>query len=153
MPTSARMQLLAWFFLEVQTPSKCSGHGSEDYLYAENTYFRGGRTTQLIKCTPWSTRLHLHPKIIKKMKTFLEVEGKMGPIPAPGGQFRPPLPDTNHKIRKDNVAEKRKRGTPKKFRPATPKPIAAHLPLPEAPPKPKMMHPYHQYQCMKAPHG
>ena len=29
------------------------------------------------------------------MKTFLEVEGKMGPIPTPGSQFRPPLPDTN----------------------------------------------------------
>ena len=27
------------------------------------------------------------------MKTFLEVEGKMGPVPI--SQFRPPLPDTN----------------------------------------------------------
>ena len=99
--------------------------------------FRRDRTTQLIKCTPWSTRLHLHPTIIKKMKTFLEVEGKMGPIPTPSSQFRPPLPDTNPNIRKDNVTEKRKRATPKKFRPATPKPTTAHPPLPEAPPKPK----------------
>ena len=68
------------------------------------------------KCTPWSTRLHLHPTIIKKMKTFLEVEGKMGPIPVPGhgNQFRPPLPDTNPNVRKNNVTEKRKRATPKK---------------------------------------
>ena len=99
--------------------------------------FRRDWTTQLIKCTPWSTRLCPHPTIIKKMKTFLEVEGKMDPIPAPVSQFRPPLPDTNHNIRKNSAAEKRKRATPKKFRPATPKPTAACLLLPEAPPKPK----------------
>ena len=99
--------------------------------------FRRNQTTQLIKCTPWSTRLHPHPTIIKKMKTFLEVEGKMGPIPAPVSQFRPPLADTNPNIRKNNATEKRKRATPKKFRPATPKPTTAQLPLPEAPPKPK----------------
>ena len=99
--------------------------------------FRRDQTTQLIKCTPWSSILHPHPMIIKKMKTFLEVEGKMGPIPVPISQFRPPLPDTNPNIRKNNAAEKRKRATPKKFRPATPKPTAAHLPLAEAPQKPK----------------
>ena len=98
--------------------------------------FRKDQTTQLIKCTPWSTKLHLHPTIIKKMKTFLEVEGKMGPIPAPISHFRPPLPDTNPNIRKNNATGKRKRATPKKFRPATSKPTAAHPPLPEAPPKP-----------------
>ena len=92
---------------------------------------------QLIKCMPWSTRLHPHPTFIKKMKTFLEEEGKMGLIPAPISQFRPPLPDTNPNIRKNNAAEKRKRATPTKFRPATPKPTSVHLPLPEAPPKPK----------------
>ena len=74
------------------------------------------------------------------MKTFLEVEGKMGPIPVPvpGSQFRPPLPDTNPNVRKNNVTEKRKRATPKKmFRAATPKPTTAHPSLPETPPKPK----------------
>ena len=71
------------------------------------------------------------------MKTFLEVEGKMGPIPTPSSQFRPPLPYTNPNIRKDNITEKRKRATPKKFRPVTPKPTAACPPLLEAPPKPK----------------
>ena len=97
--------------------------------------FRSDWTTQLIKCMPWSTRLHPHPTIIKKMKTFLEVEGKMGPIPVPVCQFRPPLPDTNPNIRKNNATEKRKRATPMKFRPATPKPNMTCLPLPEAPPK------------------
>ena len=63
--------------------------------------FRRDRMAQLIKCTPWSMRLHLHPTIIKKMRTFLEVENKMGPIiPAPPNQFRPPLPETNPNIKK-----------------------------------------------------
>ena len=102
--------------------------------------FRRDRTTQQIKCTPWSTRLHLHPTIIKKMKSFLEVEGKMGPISvqAPANQFRPPLPETNPNVRRNDGTEKRKRATPKKkFRSATPKPTITCPPLPEAPPKPK----------------
>ena len=101
--------------------------------------FKRDRTTQLTKCTPWSMRLHLHPTIIKKMKTFLEVEGKMGPIPAPApsNQFRPPVPETTPNVRKNDVTEKRKRATPKKkFRPATPKLTVVHPSLPEAPPNP-----------------
>ena len=34
------------------------------------------------------------------MKTFLEVEGKMGQTPTPASQFRPPLPNSNPNIRK-----------------------------------------------------
>ena len=71
--------------------------------------FRRDRTTQLIKCMPWNTKLCPHPTIIKKMKTFLEVEGKMGHIPQPtSSQYRPPHSDTNPKVRKDNAAEKQK---------------------------------------------
>ena len=101
--------------------------------------FKRDRMTQLIKCAPWSMRLHPHPTIIKKMKTFLEVENKMGiiPVPVPGNQFRPPLPETNPNVRINDATEKRKRATPKKFRPATPKITATCPPLPEAPPKPK----------------
>ena len=52
--------------------------------------FKRDRMTQLIRGVPWTTKLHLHPNIIKKMKAFLEVENKMGPIiPAPVSQFRP----------------------------------------------------------------
>ena len=79
----------------------------------------------------------------------------MGPVPT--SQFRPPLPDTNPNIRKDNAAEKRKRATPKRFRPATPKPMTVHLPLPEAPPKPKNdvpdSNPYLQFQFVRTLHG
>ena len=61
----------------------------------------------------------------------------MGPIPVLISEFRPPLPDTNPNIRKNNATEKRKRATTKRFRPATLKPTTAHPPLPEAPPKSK----------------
>ena len=101
--------------------------------------FRRDRTTQLIKCTPWSMKLHPHPIIVKKMKTFLEVENKMGPImPALFSQFRPPLPETNLNFRKSDTTEKRKRATPKmKFRPATPRVAMMCPPLLQAPPKPE----------------
>ena len=57
-----------------------------------------------------------HPTIIKKMQTFLELEGKLGPKPqALRNQFRPSQPDTNPKIRKNGkAAENRKRPTPTK---------------------------------------
>ena len=66
-----------------------------------------------------------HPTIIKKMKTFLGVEGKMGLISQPtNNQYRSPQLDTNLKVRKDNTVEKRKRAlATKRFRPsAAPKP-------------------------------
>ena len=95
--------------------------------------FQRDRTTQLIKCILWTTRICPHPTIIKKMKTFLEVEEIMGPIPQPTrSQYRPPQLDTNPNVRKDNAMEKRKRAAPtKRFRPsAAPKPseTAMHPP-------------------------
>ena len=51
--------------------------------------------------------------------------------------YRFSLPDTIPNIRKDNSVEKIKRAAPKRFRPAAPKPTIMHLPLPEAPLKPK----------------
>ena len=59
------------------------------------------------------------------------------PTPAAASQFRPPLPNTNPNIRKDNVMEKRKRAVPKRFRPVASKPNATCPPLPEALPKSK----------------
>ena len=93
--------------------------------------FKRDRMTQLIRCVPWTTKLHLPLNIIKKMKTFLEVENKMGPIiPAPVSQFRPPLPETNPNIRKGDSTEKRRRALPmKRYRPATPKATMACPPL------------------------
>ena len=65
------------------------------------------------------------------MKTFLEVENKVGPIiSALVSQFRPPLPEANPNIRKSNSTGKRRRASPKKrFRPATPKVTTVCPPL------------------------
>ena len=101
--------------------------------------FKRDRTTQLTKCIPCTMKICQHPTIIKKMKTFLEVENKMGltiPIPAPNSQFRTPLSEMNPNVHKNDNTDKRKRATPKKrFRPATPRVATMHPPLPQAPTK------------------
>ena len=43
--------------------------------------FRRDQTTQVISCNPWSTRLYPYPSLIRKMKTYLELEGKLGAQP------------------------------------------------------------------------
>ena len=48
--------------------------------------FRRDRTTQVIKCNPSSTKLHPYPSLIQKVKTYLELEGKLGPKPRPQPQ-------------------------------------------------------------------
>ena len=95
--------------------------------------FRRDQTTQLVRCIPWTPNLHLHPNMIKKMKTFLEVENKMGPIiPALANQYRPPLHEMNPNVRKGNATMRRKTVTPKRrFRPATPKATVMCSPLPQ----------------------
>ena len=70
--------------------------------------FRSDRMTQLVRCILWTPNLYMHPNMIKKMKTFLEVENKMGPIiPALTSQYRPPLLETNPNVRKGDATEKR----------------------------------------------
>ena len=97
--------------------------------------FRRDRITQLVRCMPWTPNLCLHPNMVKKMRTFLEVENKMGPIiPAQANQYRPLLPETNPNVRKGKATKKRRTVTPKrKFRPVAPK--ATVTPLPKTPPK------------------
>ena len=63
--------------------------------------FRRDRMTQLVRCVPWTPNLHPQPNMVKKMRTFLEVENKMGPIiPALANQYRLPLPEMNPNVRK-----------------------------------------------------
>ena len=51
----------------------------------------------------------------KKMKTFLEVKNKIGPIiPAPANQYSCHSPEMNPNVRKGDATEKRKRVTPKR---------------------------------------
>ena len=85
-----------------------------------HTFWRD-RTSQVIKCNPWSTRLHPYPSLIQKMKTYLELEGKLGPKSRPQPQTQlqqtkpqPTQPSTNPMVRKapepkTNVPNKRKR--------------------------------------------
>ena len=98
------------------------------------------RTTQVTKCIPWTNNICPHPTIIKKMKTFLEVENKMGmtiQTSMPNSQFRPPLPETNPNVRRSDNVERRKTIMPKrKFRPATTKVATTNPPKSQATPKP-----------------
>ena len=43
--------------------------------------FRRDWTTQVISCNPWHTRLYPYPFQIRKMKIYLELEGKLGAQP------------------------------------------------------------------------
>ena len=78
--------------------------------------FRRGRNCQIIKCNLWSTRLCPQSTIMKKMKTYLELERKLGPkTQSQLKVFRPPQPNTNPQVRKESKAtEKRKRLIPTK---------------------------------------
>ena len=103
----------------------------------ETHIFRRDRMTELVRCMLWTPNLCLHPNMVTKMRTFLKVENKMGPIiPALTNQYRLPLPETNPNVRKGNATEKRRTVTPKrKFRPVVPKATATHSPLPKNPTK------------------
>ena len=79
--------------------------------------FRRDRTSQVIKYNPWSTRLHPYPSFNQKMKTHLELEGKLGPKPRPWPQTCPqqtqlcPIqPSTNFLIRKAPGPKKMTKG-------------------------------------------
>ena len=45
--------------------------------------FRRDRTSQVIKCNPWSTKLCPYPSLIQKIRTYLELEGRLGPKSRP----------------------------------------------------------------------
>ena len=87
------------------------------------------------------------------MKTFLEVEGKMGPMPQPtSSQYRPPQPDTNPNVRKDNAVEKRRgqcplRGLSLAQPPGLVEQLCTHLQLQKMDP-----HAWKMSQFMKALH-
>ena len=81
--------------------------------------FRRDRMCQIIKCNPWSTRLHPHPTLIKKMRTYLELEGKLGPkskIQSQQNQSRPTQPITSPLVRREAKAiDKRRKLIPTKM--------------------------------------
>ena len=69
--------------------------------------FRRDRTCHIII----SIRFCPHPTVIKKMKTYLKLEGKLGPKTKPqSNQFRPPQPNTNPQVRKESKATEKRKG-------------------------------------------
>ena len=78
--------------------------------------FRRDRMCQVIRCNPWSTRLHPHPTMIKKMRTYFELEWKLGPKSQPQqNQSRPTQPNTKPLVQKKmKTTEKRRKLIPTK---------------------------------------
>ena len=105
----------------MSTSSRRGTHEGENYIYARDTYLLKRQNNTTNKMYPMEHKTHPHPTIIKKMRTFLMVEGKMGPILVPASsQYRPPQLETNPNVRKEKAMEKRKRAAPtKRFRPNT----------------------------------
>ena len=104
---------------------------------------RRDQTTQVISCNPWSTSLCPYPSLIRKMKTYLEQEGKHGNQPH-ANIF---LPDKNSSPRKTPApkkAEKKKRAkapVKKRFKVranAWPKPANPTLPMNPVPANPML---------------
>ena len=114
--------------------------------------YKRDQTMQVTKCLLWTNNIQPHPTIIKKMKTFLEVENKMGTIiqtSMPNSQIRPPLPITNPNVCRSDNAERRK----------TVMPLKENLGQ-----SPQQTHPYHRLhqnltmkshpqQLEQTPHG
>ena len=129
----------------MQTPSGSSGCGGENHIHARDPYIQKRSDNAGNQVHTMEAKTLPPPHNHQKDEDLLEVEGRMGPAPVPApastsaaaSQFRPPLPNTDPNMKKDNATGKRKRAAPKRFRPATPNLTAMHLPLPEAPPKPK----------------
>ena len=69
--------------------------------------FRRDITMKVIKCNPWSTRFNPYPSLIWKMKTYLELEGKLGPKPRPQPQTQPqPSTSTPSQSNNNHVTRK-----------------------------------------------
>ena len=83
--------------------------------------FRQDRTSQVIECNPWSTRLCPYPSLVTKMKIYLELEGRLGLKTKPQSQTKncpkltlswPVQPSTNPRVRKaptPKASDKRKK--------------------------------------------
>ena len=74
--------------------------------------FMRDRTCQIIKCNPWSTKLHPHLTLIKKMRTYLVLEGKLVPkskIQSQLNKSRPTQPNANLLVRREAKATDKRR--------------------------------------------
>ena len=78
--------------------------------------FRRDRMCQIIKCNLWSTRLYPHCTLIKKMRTYLRLEGKLDLKFKPQlDQSKPAQPNTNPCVRiETKVTDKRRKLIPQR---------------------------------------
>ena len=67
------------------------------------------------------------------------------PVPVPGNQFRPPLPETNPNVRKNDATEKRDQH-PRSSGQPPPKLLQHALPYQKLHQTLRIVYPYHQYQ-------
>ena len=105
--------------------------------------FRTQQATQVISCHPWSTRLCPYPSPIRKMKTYLELEGKLDtqsqlqPATSTYSPDKSPLPQKTPVPKK---AEKKKRSNAPIKRSFKVRVIAQPLPMnPSLPIGPTLM--------------
>ena len=70
--------------------------------------FSRDQTNQVISCNPWSTRLHPYPSLIRKMRTYLDHEGKLGNQPCTN-VFLPNKNPSPRKTPTPKKAEKKRR--------------------------------------------
>ena len=81
------MQFPAWVLLML-TPSESGRHGCEYYLYAGDAYLLKRKNNTIIK-QPMEHETPPTPTIVKKMRTFLEVEGKWLTLQLPAIGHKP----------------------------------------------------------------
>ena len=79
--------------------------------------FRRDRTTQIIWCNPWRARFHLYSTLIKKMRTYLHLQGNLGPKHRPQTEVQPNTSAPAQPIANTaQIKEKRKTKIPAKRR-------------------------------------
>ena len=69
--------------------------------------FRRDRTTQVISCNPWSARLYPNPSLIRKMRTYPELEGMLDPKPRSQPQSHP---STSSPSQRNNILTRKTPG-------------------------------------------
>ena len=95
------------WILQMSFTCRNNGCQSKNNIDARHPHIQKTECVQIIKCNPWSTRLHPHPSLIKKMRTYLKLEGKVGlkprqqPNPQQNkNQLRPIQPRTNPLVKR-----------------------------------------------------
>ena len=90
--SQTRMQFLAWAPQVPSTNRNC-GSGVKVKMMRGIHILRRDQTTQVISCNPWSLRLYPYQSLIRKLKTYLELEVKLVTQPQLHSHTSTYLPD------------------------------------------------------------